>query len=335
MAVMVYEFEDKISKHEVTYITLYKEPINYDSQEPMIVMEEEDEILGQDYPAVSLRETMQDILYKRLATKQDYALAMNNPSNCFNSDNKWYGFMAIGTILAVLFIPIVIFILVKFFGLKFQFDKTSATITKLLTLVKVIPPARAECYMDVSDWQIIELIFEFMLFGLLYYVCYKVIRFLLEYININNLAEIQNNFKFPVTLLLDKTELYLQFINSESIVNVNLKLGSIFGYPENISIEGILQRNSFVLDKHLVYDFLEINWENCKIELKHLDLQLSHVIQIPLVLKYFLRRLFNINKTMYRLIAYQPSTNKVMVILPLCDLYEYGMENARGVIIFW
>ena len=28
---------------------------------------------------------------------------MNNPTNWFNGDNKWYGFMAIGTILAVLF----------------------------------------------------------------------------------------------------------------------------------------------------------------------------------------------------------------------------------------
>ena len=31
-------------------------------------------------------------------------------------------------ITAVLFIPVIIFVLVKFFGLKFQFDKTSATI---------------------------------------------------------------------------------------------------------------------------------------------------------------------------------------------------------------
>ena len=68
--------------------------------------------------------------------------------------------MAIGMILAVLFIPVVIFVLVKFFGLKFQFDKTSATITKLLTMVKVIPPVKAECYLDVSDWQILEIIFK-------------------------------------------------------------------------------------------------------------------------------------------------------------------------------
>ena len=114
-------------------------------------MEEENEILGQDCPVVSLKENMQNILYKRFATKQDYALAMNNPTNWFNGDNKWYGFMAIGTILAVLFIPVIVFILVKFFGLKFQFDKTSATITKLLTMVKVITPVKAECYMDVSD----------------------------------------------------------------------------------------------------------------------------------------------------------------------------------------
>ena len=55
MAVMIYQFEDKISKQEVTDITLYREPIEYDSLEPIIVLEEEDEILGQDCPAVSLK----------------------------------------------------------------------------------------------------------------------------------------------------------------------------------------------------------------------------------------------------------------------------------------
>ena len=81
MAVMIYQFEDKISKQEVTDITLYREPIEYDSLEPIIVLEEEDEILGQDCPTVSLKETMENILYKRFATKQDYVLAMNNPTN--------------------------------------------------------------------------------------------------------------------------------------------------------------------------------------------------------------------------------------------------------------
>ena len=220
---------------------------------------------------------MQNILYKRFATKQDYALAMNNPTTWFNVDNKWYGFMAIGTILAVLLIPVVIFVLIKFFGLKFQFDKISATLTKLLTMIKVILPVKSECYMDVSDWQILEIIFKIVLFSIILYVCCKIVRFVLSYVNINNLAEIQSNFGFPTILMLAKTDLYLQFVNTESVVNVNLKVGSIFGYPEDLSIEGSLHRNSFTLDKHYMYDFLEINWGSCKISLNNLDLQLPHV----------------------------------------------------------
>ena len=134
---------------------------------------------------------------------------MNNPSNWFNGDNKWYGFMAIGTVLAVLFIPAIVFVLVKFFGLKFQFDKTSVTIAKLLTLVKVLPPVNAECYLNVDDWQIIEIVFKIVLFCILLYGCYKLVRFVMSFVNMNNIAEIQNNYKFPSTLLLDKTELYL------------------------------------------------------------------------------------------------------------------------------
>ena len=103
-------------------------------------------------------------------------------------------------------------------------------------------------------------------------------------------------------------------MNTESIVNVNLKVGSIFGYPEDLSIESSLHRNSFTLDKHYVYDFLEINWGNCKISLINLYLQLPHVCQNPLISKFFLRKLFQNHKTMYRLIVHQSSCNKVMVI---------------------
>ena len=94
-------------------------------------------------------------------------------------------------------------------------------------------------------------------------------------------------------------------MNTESVVNVNLKVSSIFGYPEDLSVEGSLHRNSFTLDKHYIYDFLEVNWGNCKISLNNLDLQLPHVCQIPLVRKLFLRKIFQNHKTMCRLIACQ------------------------------
>ena len=136
----------------------------------------------------------------------------------------------------------------------------------------------------------------------------------------------QSNFSFPTTLLLDKIDLYLQCVNTGSIVNVSIKVGSIFGYPEDLSVEGYFQRKSFTLDKQFKYDFLEINWGDCKINLNNLDLQLPHVCQIPLITKFFLKKLFQNHKTMYRLIACQTTSRKVMVILPLCDLYDYGTE---------
>ena len=116
-------------------------------------------------------------------------------------------------------------------------------------MVKVIPPVKAECYLDVSDWQILEIIFKIVLFSVLIYVSYKLVKFVMSYVNINNLAEIQSNFSFPTTLLLDKTDLYLRFVNTGSIVNMSIKVGSIFGYPEDLSVEGSLQRKSFTLDK--------------------------------------------------------------------------------------
>ena len=75
-------------------------------------------------------------------------------------------------------------------------------------------------------------------------------------------------------------------------MNVSIKVGSIFGYPEDLSVEGSLQRKSFTLDKQFMYDVLEINWGDCKINLNNLDLHLPHVCQIPLITKFFLRKLF-------------------------------------------
>ena len=109
-------------------------------------------------------------------------------------------------------------------------------------MVKVMPPVKAEHYLDVSDWQIIEIIFQIVSFSVLIYVSYKFVKFVMSYV-------IQSNFSFPTTLLLDKTDLYLQFVNTETIVNVSVKVGSIFGYPEDLSVEGSLQRKSFILDK--------------------------------------------------------------------------------------
>ena len=93
-----------------------------------------------------------------------------------------------------------------------------------------------------------------------------------------------------------------------------------------MSVEGSLQRKAFTLDKQFMYDFLEINWGDCKINLNNLDLQLAHVCQIPLTTKFFLRKLFQNHRAMYSLIACQTTSRKVMVILPLCDLYDYGTE---------
>ena len=71
---------------------------------------------------------------------------------------------------------------------------------------------------------------------------------------------------------------------------------------------------------------MEINWGDCRINLNNLDLQLPHVCQIPFTTKFFLRKLFENHRTMYRSIACQTTSRKVMVILPLCDLNDYGKE---------
>ena len=321
MAVMVYQFKEKMVEDGITDITLYKHPITYDPIEPMIITEDEDEVLDTFHPPVLLEDAMRKIEVKRYATKQDYAMAMNDPENWFSGDNKWYGFIAIACIIAMCAIPVILFILVKFFGLKIQFNKMNSVVTKLLAktfvaqqAISSVPGAecyRTECLIQAHTDDLVGTVLKLVCIFFAIYLLYRSIRFMYHFFNMVNLSAVQTKETLYNFLLYDKTDIYLQLTHNYGATTVSLYVGTFFGDPETIEIVGNLSPNPISLNKGIFVDFVQVRWNGLQVTLRDVELMTPPELPIYFWRKWFVRYILNANTGLYKLIAYNPTTCKV------------------------
>ena len=321
MAVMVYQFAEKIADEGITDITLYKHPIKYDPEEPYIATEDEKEVLDTYHPPVLLDDALAEIDVRRYATKQDYAMAMNDPWNWFSGGNKWYGFIAIACIIAMCAIPVILFILVKFFGLKIQFNKMNSVVTKLLAkfmaadqAISIIPGAschRTEFLVQGEPLDVLGLLIKLMCILFACYMAYRSFRFLYHYFNMVNLSAVQTKETLYNFLLYDKTDVYLQLTNNYGATTVSLYVGTFFGDPETIEVSGNLPPNAITLNKGLLVDFVQIHWSGLMVTLRDIELMIPPELPVYFWRKWFVRYIMFSNTGLYKLIAYNPSTCKV------------------------
>ena len=145
---------------------------------------------------------IKNIVDRRYPTEQDYAKGMNNPETWFNGDNKWYGFLVIGTILNITAIPLLLLVRVKFFGLRIQFNKSSVTISKLVTMPKIISHTQAACIYDDENlpnylenekqlWDHLSFTLVTVMMWCAGHKLFKFLYRLYENISINNVSKIQ------------------------------------------------------------------------------------------------------------------------------------------------
>ena len=64
MATIVYWFQEKLKTDGITDLTLFTEKIGFDSEEPNLIVEEDQTVLEDTSPAVSYKEVMQDFEYR-------------------------------------------------------------------------------------------------------------------------------------------------------------------------------------------------------------------------------------------------------------------------------
>ena len=74
MTTIVYQFEEKIKTEGITDLTLFTEKIDFDAEEPNLIVEEDSTVLEDTSPAVNYKEVMLEFEARRFLSKPDLAV---------------------------------------------------------------------------------------------------------------------------------------------------------------------------------------------------------------------------------------------------------------------
>ena len=282
MATVVYQFEEMIKTEGITDLTLFLEKIDFDPEEPNLIVEEDSTVLENTSPVVNYKEVMLDFEARRYLSKPDLAMSLSEASHWFGGHNSWLTFVGISAIMVVLLIPFIMFTLYKYCGVKFQFQKVNSILAKLLLINKTtetIQPALAQpmtsdmnVTFDILDQRLIQIVLTTMTLTLTCYLFIKLILWVYDFLNTKYLHINSTGLCYWKTLTMDKTNIYLHLYDFTTGHSINLYLGTIFGQPEDIICEGQFVLGTICLDQNPTYDFIDLKWNTVVLSLKDLDL---------------------------------------------------------------
>ena len=81
MATIVYQFEEKIKTEVITDLTLFTEKIDFDAEEPNLIVEEDSTVLEDTSLAVNYKEVMLDSESGRFLSKPNLAMSLSEASH--------------------------------------------------------------------------------------------------------------------------------------------------------------------------------------------------------------------------------------------------------------
>ena len=342
MATVIYQFKEKLKTEGITDLTLYLRKIDFDPEEPNLIIEEDPTVLDKSSPAVNYKEVMSDFGSEKFLTKPDLAMSMSEVSHWFEGQNSWLTFVGISAILVIIVIPVIMFTLYKYCGVRFQFQKVNAILTKLLLLNKTtetIKPVQATTENDITiltfhklDIKLIQIVLMVMLLALTCYLVFKLVIWTFDYLNTKYLHISSTGLTCMKTLTLDKTNVYLQLYDFTTCENVNMYMGTILGNPEDIYCVGHFTEGSVSLDKKSTCDFIDLNWNTVALSLKGLDLHMPKILQVSRWKKAKVRQIFKSNNSFYRIVAHNPNARKVRSVTDAYSLHDETMnENVTFV----
>ena len=282
MATIVYQFAEKIKTEGITDLTLFKEKIDFDAEEPNLIVEEDSTVLEDTSPAVNYKEVMLDFEARRFLSKPDLAMSLSEASHWHGGHNSWLTFVGISAIMVILLIPFIMFTLYKYCGVRFQFQKVNSILAKLLLINKVTEtaqPALAQQVtdtmdktFDILDQRLIQIVLTTMALTFTCYLFIKLILWTYDFLNTKFLHLNSTGLSYWKTLTMDKTNIYLHLYDYATGDSINLYLGTIFGQPEDITCEGQFVLGTICLDQNPTYDFIDLKWNTMVLSLKDLDL---------------------------------------------------------------
>ena len=230
-------------------------------------------------------------------------------------------FVGISAILVIVLIPVIMFTLYKYCGVRFQFQKVNAILAKLLLLNKTaetIQPVQAKLENDIPlltfhklDFKLIQIVLMVMTLDFTCYLLFKLTIWTLDYLNTKYLHISSTGLTYLKTLTLDKTNVYLQLYDFTTCESVDMYMGTILGNPEDIYREGHFIAGSISLDQNSSCDFIDLKWNTIVLSLKDLDLQMPKILQVSRWKKSKVRQMFKSNNSYFRIVAHNPNARKV------------------------
>ena len=193
MATIVYQFAEKIKTEGITDLTLFREKIDFDAEEPNLIVEEDSTVLEDISPAVNYKEVMLDFEARRFLSKPDLAMSLSEASHWLGGHNSWLTFVGISAIMVLLLIPFIMFTLYKYCGVRFQFQKVNSILAKLLLINKTtetVQPALSQQVtdsmdknFDILDQRLIQIVLTTMALTFTCYLFIKLILWIYDFLN--------------------------------------------------------------------------------------------------------------------------------------------------------
>ena len=231
-----------------------------------------------------LEKAMSSIEDTKYLSGEDYILEMNKMSTWFTESNGTLGFMLVASVLVITLIPLVILVVMKYFGLKVHFGKMNSTLSKLVTTAGVlqsITETEAKTLTDSEQFHVTDLTikaifaYEVLFILLVTYGFYKIFVSLYKWYNFHNLGFAQTLETLHKYLLFDKTDLFIQLTKTFGTRTVQIHLGTFFGNPEDIKITGkMANRYPLELEHGHLLDILSFNWNSFILNLRGMPLVL-------------------------------------------------------------
>ena len=329
MAVVIYQFIQRMKEDGISDMTLYKQQVDFDPIEPFVLTITNEEILKDVTQPVGLvlQEAMQDIEQRRFATKEDYALAEFDVQNWFSKDspNKIMIFMVIASCLTVIVTLGLVYLAIKVFGLKIQFGRINGGLAKILTgsmlNLQQLPISEARTILSsdsnsvsvtVTNTELFKIFSKVLAIILAIWLCYKILNYLYNKIRMNYLDFPNSKRDILRHMTLDKTDIYIQLTQTFGRKTSMIYLGTVFGNPEDIlTIENVLKMDNIKLHKNWKSDYIQILWCRYKFTIRNVVLKLPMDITIPFWKRYTVRKIFQKYNSMYKLVAYNPASSKI------------------------
>ena len=325
MAVMIYQFREELEKHSITSETLETSLPIWDPIEPKVINVKDKDVINQNNEPVNMRDVMNEIKETRYLTESDYASDMNNVNTWFSGKNYIFGILLIGLICFVLLVPLILYILKKYVKVNMDFRKINTKLGALLgaaTFVKGVNSESDQC-VEITTTDLMLIMSQIVGIIICMYICYRLFRVIYLWYNFTTMNCYQIENSLYNYIMFEKSDMYIQFTTNFGAQLMQIKLGSYFGNPEDVTLIGSLMNHDLLdLEKKCWYDTLHFDWRTFKVVLRDIPISLPLEKTLYWMKRHYIRKIFQDERSLYRLLVHNAESCKTRV------LYDFTRLNV-------